>query len=128
MPDGFSHYILSKPLAIWNSWLRDHTFKTWTCWGSKICQICRRIVLINCRSRGVGVENLWKFAHVLNGWSLITEAHLHLLFSPETLDEVLVQILMLSVFLDKRIMLWWYFLTSLFRISIWKADDIRIFL
>ena len=39
--------------------------------GSKICQICWQIVLKHCHNRGVGVKNLWKFADVLNWWSLL---------------------------------------------------------
>ena len=38
--------------------------------GSKICQICQRIVVKNYRRQGVGVKNHEKFADVLNGWSL----------------------------------------------------------
>ena len=38
--------------------------------GSKIGQICRRIVVKNCRRRGGRGQKSWKFADVLNEWSL----------------------------------------------------------
>ena len=38
--------------------------------GSKIDQICRRLVVKHCRREGDRGQKSWKFANVLNGWSL----------------------------------------------------------
>ena len=57
------------------------------------------------------------------GWSpsLITKAHLYLLFSPETPGQSVGTNSDAICFLGKKIMLWWYFLTSPVGNSIWKG-------
>ena len=57
------------------SCLRDHPFKTSAflrVGGVKICQICWQIVVKNCWREGGWGQKSWKFADVLNGWSLIS--------------------------------------------------------
>ena len=69
----FFKYISSDQLGRSDKYLGTIHLRHWHALGgegSKICQICRRTVVKNCRWYGVGVKNCEKFPDVLNGWSL----------------------------------------------------------
>ena len=46
--------------------------------GSKIGQICQRIVVKNCQREGGRGQKSWKFADVLNGWTTSSQHHVAL--------------------------------------------------
>ena len=76
-----NNYHVENVIPVSNIQFRDHPFlRRWHFLGGKGSKICQRIVVKKLPTEGGRGQKSWKFADVLNGWSLRPKAvHPHCL-------------------------------------------------